>query len=110
MGNSKNGRTQRILKLNTRTQWADEQYVGYVLEVINKYLNFGMTEYHLSGGAKLFDRKSAVMTNDDEETIRATKLDSGDYYFVDGWPDGKNWLRFRWEAKGLLKKVLDGKV
>ena len=110
MGNSKNGRTQRILKLDTRTQWADEPYVGYVLEVVNKYLDFKMTGYNLGGGAKLFDRKSAVMTNGNEETIRVTRFDNGKYYFIDGWPDDKYWFLFRWKAKGLLKKFLDGKV
>ena len=100
----------RILKLDTRTKWADEPYVGYVLEAVNEYLDFGMTEYHLSGGGKLLDRKSAEMTDGDKHTIRATKLDGGNYYVVKGWPDDKNWLEFRWKAQGLLKKVLEGKV
>jgi len=34
-------------------------------------------------------------------------LKGGDYYVVDGWPEGKNWWEFRWKAQELLKKVLE---
>jgi len=102
MGNSKN---IKILRLNTSSRWSGEQYIGYVLETINKHLYFGMEEYNLGGG-RLSEARFAEMTNGSRQTIRITKLDRRKYYAVEGWPDDRSWWWFRWRARGLLKEFL----
>lgn len=94
------------IKLDTRSKWSDEQYIGYVLEVINRYLGWGMKEYNLGGIARLTERGSAVMINDRGDKIKVRRLE-GKCYAVEGWPEEVEGLPGKKAGGGLGGKQKD---
>ena len=98
---------EKRIKLDTRFRYSDKHYVGYVLEVINRYLGLGIEEYHLGGGGgPNISRKSAEMTTSDKRVIRVTRVDGDCFYAIEGWPSDRDFEEFQREAERLLREVL----
>ena len=95
----------KILEIDTRSRWNSEHYVGYVLEIINRYLSSGMEWYHLGGGGQNTSSTSALMVNGEEKRIKVTRIGECSYAIED-WPEDRDFEEFQREAKKLLEQIL----
>jgi len=97
----------RILSLeHVRSPYTGEHYIGFVLDVINEYLGWGVKEYHLDGGT-LSKRRVGEMSNDSGENIRVNRIPNQEgIYAVGGWPCDNEWDVFQREAQRVLEKIL----
>ena len=82
-------------------------YIGNILDVLNRYLDFGAEEYTLGGGGGLLANMSCATMNGDNgrEKIIVTRIEK-DVYTVDGFPEEGNFDDFVSRAPDLLREIL----
>jgi hypothetical protein len=107
MGNN-NSNGYKILRLRgVKSPWNGQHYIGFVLDIINKYLRWESKEYHMSGG-KYSEAKSATMHHGESvrgEMIRVDSLGKG-RYAIRGFPQDRDFDDFKRQAQGILENVL----
>jgi len=90
---------------NVISPWNGRHYLGFVLDVVNDYLGWGVKTYRMLGGGELSSINVGLIENGGEKIIVRRKSEG--VYSISGFPDDRDFEDFQNRANGLLDEILE---